>query len=139
VVESVGETEIVVQIGALRFREQRANLRLAGRKTEPKRKAQAIAGLPKGVSVTLQEQPAISGELNVIGKTVNEATEAADKFLDAAYLDNYDSVRIVHGIGMGALKRAIANLLSDHPHVAKWRPATPDEGGAGATVVELKK
>ncbi|HKQ90459.1 MAG TPA: endonuclease MutS2 [Blastocatellia bacterium] len=139
VVESVGETEIIVQIGALRFREQRVNLRLTGRKPEPKRKAQTVAGLPKGVSVTLQEQPAIGSELNVIGKTVNEATEAADKFLDAAYLDNYDSVRIVHGIGMGALKRAIADLLTDHPHVAKWRQASPDEGGAGATVVELKK
>jgi DNA mismatch repair protein MutS2 len=139
VVESVGETEIIVQIGALRFREQRANLRLTGRKPEPKRKAQTVAGLPKGVSVTLQEQPSIGGELNIIGKTVNEATEAADKFLDAAYLDNYDSVRIVHGIGLGALKRAIADLLSDHPHVAKWRQASPDEGGAGATVVELKK
>jgi DNA mismatch repair protein MutS2 len=139
VVESVGETEIVIQIGALRFREQRANLRLTGRKPETSKKTQAIAGLPKGVSVTLQEQPAVGGELNVIGKTVNEATEAADKFLDAAYLDNYDSVRIIHGIGMGALKRAIADLLSDHPHVAKWRQASPDEGGAGATVVELKK
>jgi DNA mismatch repair protein MutS2 len=139
IVESVGETEIVVQIGALRFREQRENLRLMGRKSEPARKSQAIAGLPKGVSVTLQEQPAIGSELNVIGKTVNEATEAADKFLDAAYLDNYDSVRIVHGIGMGALKRAIADLLSDHPHVAKWRHASPNEGGAGATIVELKK
>jgi len=139
VVESVSETEIVVRIGALRFREQRANLRLSGRKTEPKRKAVGLAGLPKGVSVTLQDQPAIGGELNVIGKTVNEATEAADKFLDAAYLDNYDSIRIVHGIGMGALKRAIADLLSGHPHVAKWRQASPDEGGAGATVVELKK
>jgi DNA mismatch repair protein MutS2 len=139
VVESVGETEVVIQIGALRFREQRANLRLTGRKPETNKKTQAIAGLPKGVSVTLQEQPAVGGELNVIGKTVNEATEAADKFLDAAYLDNYDSVRIIHGIGMGALKRAIADLLSDHPHVAKWRQASPDEGGAGATVVELKK
>src|SRR5262245_45296504 len=128
VVESVSETEIVVQIGALRFREQRANLRLSGRKIEPKRKAVGLVGLPKGGSVTLQDQPAIGGELNVIGKTVNEATEAVDKFLDAAYLDNYDSVRIVHGIGMGALKRAIADLLSDHPHVAKWRQAAPDEG-----------
>jgi DNA mismatch repair protein MutS2 len=139
VVESVNDAEIVVQVGALRFREQRSNLRLAGRKSEPSRKSQAIAGLPKGVSVTLREQPAIGGELNVIGKTVNEATEAADKFLDAAYLDNHDSVRIIHGIGMGALKRAIADLLSDHPHVAKWRQASPDEGGAGATIVELKK
>lgn len=77
--------------------------------------------------------------MNVIGKTVNEATEAADKFLDAAYLDNHDRIRIVHGVGMGALKRAIADLLSGHPHVAKFYPAPPNEGGAGATVVELKK
>lgn len=139
VIESVGDEEIVVQIGALRFREQRENLRLVERKAEPKKKAQAVAGLPKGVSVTLQEQPAISSELNVIGKTVNEATEAADKFLDAAYLDNHDRIRIVHGVGMGALKRAIADLLSGHPHVAKFYPAPPNEGGAGATVVELKK
>ncbi|HKQ75180.1 MAG TPA: endonuclease MutS2 [Blastocatellia bacterium] len=139
VVESVGESEVVVRIGALGFREQHPNLRLVERNTEPKKKAQAVAGLPKGVSVTLQEQPAISGELNVIGKTVNEATEAADKFLDAAYLDNHDRVRIVHGIGMGALKRAISDLLSGHPHVAKFHAAPPNEGGAGATVVELKK
>jgi DNA mismatch repair protein MutS2 len=77
--------------------------------------------------------------LNVIGKTVNEATDAADKFLDAAFLDNYDRVRIVHGVGMGALKRAIADLLSGHPHVASYYGAAPNEGGSGATVVELKK
>ncbi|MBK9708495.1 MAG: Smr/MutS family protein [Acidobacteria bacterium] len=81
----------------------------------------------------------MSTELNVIGRTVNEATESADKFLDAAYLDNHDKLRIVHGLGMGALKRAIANLLSDHPHVAKFYPAPPNEGGNGATIVELKK
>jgi DNA mismatch repair protein MutS2 len=139
VVESAGDEEIVVQIGALRFREQRENLRLVERRVESKKAAKAAIGLPKGVSVTLQEQPAISSELNVIGKTVNEATEAADKFLDAAYLDNHDRVRIVHGLGMGALKRAIADLLSDHPHVARFYPAAQNEGGAGATVVELKK
>jgi DNA mismatch repair protein MutS2 len=139
VIESVGDEEIVVQVGALRFREQKENLRLVERRAESKKAAKAAAGLPKGVSVTLQEQPAISGELNVIGKTVNEATEAADKFLDAAFLDNHDRVRIVHGVGMGALKRAIADLLSDHPHVARFYSAPQNEGGAGATVVELKK
>ncbi|MGH9836624.1 MAG: endonuclease MutS2 [Blastocatellia bacterium] len=139
VVESIGDEEIVVQIGALRFREQKENLRLVERRAESKKAAKAASGLPKGVSVTLQEQPAISSELNVIGKTVNEATEAADKFLDAAYLDNHDRLRIVHGLGMGALKRAIADLLSGHPHVARFYPAPQNEGGAGATVVELKK
>jgi DNA mismatch repair protein MutS2 len=139
VVESIGEDEIVVQVGALRFREKRENLRLIERRAEPRKAAKAATGLPKGVSVTLQEQPAIGSELNIIGKTVNEATEAADKFLDAAYLDNHDRIRIVHGVGMGALKRAIAGLLSGHPHVAKFYPAAPEEGGNGATIVELKK
>jgi DNA mismatch repair protein MutS2 len=139
VVESVAEDEIGVQVGALRFREERENLRLIERRTESKKAAKAAIGLPKGVSVSLQEQPQITSELNVIGKTVNEATEAADKFLDAAYLDNYERIRIVHGLGMGALKRAIADLLSGHPHVSKFYPAAPNEGGNGATIVELKK
>jgi DNA mismatch repair protein MutS2 len=139
VVESVGDDEVGVQVGALRFRERRENLRLVERRSETKKATKASIGLPKGVSVSLQEQPQIGNELNVIGKTVNEATEAADKFLDAAYLDNYDRVRIVHGVGMGALKRAISDLLSGHPHVASYYGAAPNEGGGGATVVELKK
>lgn len=139
IIESVDEHEIEVRVGALRFREQRENLRLVERRVEPKKGAKAAIGLPKGVSVSLLEQPQISSELNVIGKTANEAIEAADKFLDAAYLDNYDNVRIIHGVGMGALKRAIADLLSGHPHVARFYPAAPNEGGNGATVVELKK
>jgi len=54
-------------------------------------------------------------------------------------LNNHERVRIVHGVGMGALKRAVTELLTDHPHVAKFYPAAPNEGGNGATVVELKK
>ena len=138
-VESVTDDVVGVQVGALRFREAPENLRLIERKTSSGKAAKAAAGLPKGVSVSLQEQPAVSTELNIIGRTVNEATEKADKFLDAAYLDNHDRVRIVHGVGMGALKRAIADLLSGHPHVAKFYPAPPSEGGNGATIVELKK
>ncbi|MDX2032541.1 MAG: endonuclease MutS2 [Blastocatellia bacterium] len=139
VVESVTDDVIGVQVGALRFREAPENLRLIERKATSGKAAKAAAGLPKGVSVSLQEQPTVTSELNIIGKTVNEATERADKFLDAAYLDNFDRVRIVHGVGLGALKRAIADLLSGHPHVAKFYPAPPSEGGNGATIVELKK
>ena len=95
--------------------------------------------MPKGVSVSFNEQPDIGSELNVIGKTMNEASDEADKFLDAAFMNNHDRVRIVHGMGMGALKKAIAILLHEHPHVAKFYPAAPSEGGNGATVVELRK
>ena len=139
IVESVGSQEIVVQVGALRFREKRDDLRLIGGRVDSPRSNKAAVGLPKGVSVSLRDAPPLSSELNIIGKTVDEAVHAADKFLDAAYLDNYDRLRIVHGLGMGALKRAIAELLSTHPHVGKFYPADSAEGGQGATIVELKK
>ena len=140
VIESLSGEQIGVQVGALRFREAAENLRLIERAQVSNKKAAAkVAGLPKGVSVSFNEQPDIGSELNVIGKTMNEASDEADKFLDAAFMNNHDRVRIVHGMGMGALKRAIAALLNDHPHVAKFYPAAPSEGGNGATVVELKK
>jgi len=140
VIDSISEDEVGVQVGALRFRERAENLRLIERRgTSQKPGARAAASLPRGVSVSFHEQPGLGRELNVIGQTVSEATEAADKFLDAAYINNLDRVRIVHGVGMGALKRAIAILLSGHPHVDKFSPAAASEGGSGATVVELKK
>jgi DNA mismatch repair protein MutS2 len=77
-------------------------------------------------------------EVNVIGKRAEEACDEVDKFLDSAAMASVDRVRIVHGHGMGILKRAIAELLTTNPHVEKFYPATQSEGGAGATVVELK-
>ncbi len=77
-------------------------------------------------------------EINVIGQRAGEATEHVDQFLDQASLASVDRVRIVHGFGMGVLKRAVTDLLSKHPHVAKFYPATPAEGGAGATIAELR-
>lgn len=138
-VESINPQEVVVQVGALRFREKREDLRLIAPPATTARASKAAAGLPRGVSVSLRETPPASSELNLIGRTVDEAVHAADKFLDAAWLDNYDRLRIVHGVGMGALKRAIADLLATHPHVGKFYPADPGEGGQGATIVELKK
>jgi DNA mismatch repair protein MutS2 len=78
-------------------------------------------------------------EINVIGERAEAARERVDKFLDSALLASVNRVRIVHGHGMGVLKRAIAELLSTHPSVEKFYPAPQSEGGAGATIVELKE
>jgi DNA mismatch repair protein MutS2 len=78
-------------------------------------------------------------ELNVIGQRADEAVEQVDKFLDSAALASVNRVRIVHGHGMGVLKRTIAELLQSNPHVGRFYPATPAEGGAGATIVELRE
>ncbi len=77
-------------------------------------------------------------EINVIGQHVDEARAQVEKFLDNATLADASRVRIVHGHGMGVLRRAIGELLSSHPAVEKFYPAEQREGGAGATIVELK-
>ena len=78
-------------------------------------------------------------ELNVIGQRAEEAVENLDKFLDSAALASVNRVRIIHGHGMGVLKRAVSEHLTANPHVSRFYPATPAEGGAGATIVELRE
>jgi DNA mismatch repair protein MutS2 len=79
-------------------------------------------------------------EINVIGQRAEQARDAVDEFLDRAVMATASRVRIVHGHGMGVLKKVIAELLATHPHVvAKFYPAPQQEGGAGATIVELKE
>ena len=95
--------------------------------------------LPKNVSYEAGPRWDVSyREINVIGKRAEEAREEVDKFLDSASLASVDRVRIVHGHGMGILRKVIGELLATNPHVEKYYPATPAEGGTGATVVELK-
>jgi DNA mismatch repair protein MutS2 len=96
--------------------------------------------LPQGV--TYRPAPELTPahqEINVIGQHAEQARDAVDEFLDRAVMATASRVRIVHGHGMGVLKKTIADLLSHHPHVAKFYPAPQQEGGAGATIVELRE
>jgi DNA mismatch repair protein MutS2 len=103
--------------------------------------AAAPAGkLPRGVSYKpAPELAPVHQEINVIGQRAEEARDAVDEFLDRAVMATASRVRIVHGHGMGILKRMVAEMLAHHPHVAKFYPAPQQEGGAGATIVELRE
>ena len=79
----------------------------------------------------------ISAELNLIGQRVDDALEASDKFLDRALLEGKQAVRIIHGFGTGALRKALREHLRKHPAVLSWRPGDENEGGDGATVAML--
>jgi DNA mismatch repair protein MutS2 len=95
--------------------------------------------LPKGVTFTGGPRwDALTREINVIGKTAEEASEIVDKFLDSAVLAEVTHIRIVHGHGHGILRKMVQELLARHPQVEKHYPASPQEGGTGATIVELK-
>jgi DNA mismatch repair protein MutS2 len=96
--------------------------------------------LPRNVSYRpAPELAPVHQEINVIGQRAEEARDAVDEFLDRAVMATASRVRIVHGHGMGVLKKIVADLLSRHPHVARFYPAPQQEGGAGATIVELRE
>lgn len=80
----------------------------------------------------------ISKEIDLRGKLAEEAIQEVDKYLEDANLVGLDSVRIIHGKGTGALRKAIRAYLKDHPYVGSFRDGMYDEGGLGVTIVEFK-
>lgn len=144
-VERVSGGVAEVTVGRLRFREKVANLELVRAAAQKKEDDHTLAGRlqkmqRRGTEVRLarERQPA-DAELNLIGRTTDEARDQLDKFLDEAFLEGHARVRIIHGHGTGALRRAVAEHLRQHPHVARFDLAPDNEGGAGATIAELKQ
>ncbi|HEX3940448.1 MAG TPA: endonuclease MutS2 [Acidobacteriaceae bacterium] len=127
-----------VAIGAMKMRVERADIAAVERATPPVAANPIAAAQKRGISVTLSRPEATRSEINVIGQTVEEAADEVDRFLDQAFLAGLAQVRIVHGMGMGVLRRAIRKQLEKHPHVAGVAEAGQAEGGAGATVVQLR-
>ena len=107
------------------------------------RDLRVIAGgtpTPKvNVTVDLMPRTGPLTELNVIGNTVDEALTRLEKFLHEAMTTDVRELRIVHGHGTGQLRRAVAGFLKDHPLVANFETAPQNQGGGGATIVELKE
>jgi DNA mismatch repair protein MutS2 len=97
------------------------------------------ASVPRvNVNVELQPRETTASDLNVIGCTVDEALTRAERFLDESLLTDQRVIRLIHGYGTGQLKRALSGFLQQHPLVARFATAPPEQGGGGVTVVELK-
>ena len=141
IVDSIKNGEVELRVKSVRLREKLENLELVEAVPAPKTggrfsKLRETRGPELKVSAP---ETSSASELNVIGQRADEAVDAVDKFLDAASLAGTSHLRIVHGHGTGALRRAIGELLKDHPHVARFTAAPQDQGGSGATVVELRQ
>ena len=97
------------------------------------------AARARGISVTLQQESQnVPAEINVIGRTVEDATREVERFVDRAFLAGLPRIRVVHGTGMGILRKALRQFLEKHPHVESIAEPPQNQGGGGATVVDLR-
>ncbi len=131
VVQRIAGADAEVDVNGKRMRVKVADLRRIGGATP-----QAAPN----VRVTLADrgQHVHGADLNVIGCTVDEAIDRADKFLDEAAVQDLRSVRVIHGHGTGRLRQALSGYLNAHPLVLRAAPAPHDMGGAAVTLVELR-
>jgi DNA mismatch repair protein MutS2 len=136
VLRRLDDSHFEVEIGAMKMKIARDDIAdvLARASDSPVKAARA-----HGVSVSLQSEGAnVPTEINVIGRNVDEATAEVEKFLDRAFLAGLPRIRVVHGSGMGILRKALRQFLQKHPHVVSVAEPPQNEGGGGATVVELR-
>ena len=131
--------QVEVEVGRLRMRVRRNEVRVLGSGVRDSGVGVRIS-LPPRESQTPnpESQGEAAAEINVIGSTAEEALERVDKFLDDSYMAGRFRLRVVHGHGKNILKTRLNEMFASHPHVEKFYPAPPREGGTGATIVELK-
>lgn len=124
----------------------RAEIDVRGKRVHAKVKELRVIGGPPSkkspakvrVNVELKPREGMLSEVNVIGMTVDQAVDRVSRFLDDTLVTDLQEVRIVHGHGTGQLRKGIAAFLKTHPQVEKYYAAPDNQGGGGATIVELK-
>lgn len=161
VIGLLGDDQVEVEVGRLRMRVRTDKVRVlvrgasagdagdvgAGPRVCPgsdaaasRRSETAVTVASRQGSPYIENSPEVEvpAEINVIGSSAEEARERVDKFLDQAYVAGRFRLRIVHGHGKGILRKSLHEMFASHAHVDKFYPAPQHEGGAGATIVELK-
>jgi DNA mismatch repair protein MutS2 len=135
--KKIDDQHFEVEIGSMKMRIAREDIAevISRISDSPVQAARA-----RGITVSLHSEASdlMSTEINVIGHTVDDATREVEKFVDRAFLAGMPKVRIIHGSGMGILRKALRQYLQKHPHVESVAEAPQNEGGGGATVVELR-
>ena len=141
IIDSIKGENVELRVKSVRMREKLTNLELVElAPVETTRGSRLTPSRSTEIKLNREHETSTArSELKVIGQTTDEAVDAVDKFLDEAFINGVGQLRIVHGHGTGALRKAIAELLKSHPHVATFAVAPQDQGGSGATLVDLKQ
>jgi DNA mismatch repair protein MutS2 len=139
IVRKIDDKNFEVQMGAMKMKIARDDIAEVMASAAPVAESPVKAARARGISVSVaNEDGNVPTEINVIGQTVDDASREVEKFVDRAFLAGLPRVRIVHGSGMGILRKALRRMLQEHPHVASVTEPPQNEGGGGATVVELR-
>jgi DNA mismatch repair protein MutS2 len=131
VVEIASKTEALVQIGIMKMKVNLADLELIGASSAKKPVQQTAT------TVKRSRDDHIRTELDMRGMNLEEAIMETDRFLDESFLSNLGQVYLIHGKGTGVLRTGLQEYLRKHKHVKSYRMGNYNEGGAGATIVEL--
>lgn len=125
------EGDVEVQVGILKVKARLADLESLPEPTGPAPEETSVAQIQTA-------KARVSPELNLVGKRVADGIYELEKYLDDALVGGLAEIRIIHGLGTGALRSAVGEALQRHPYVADYRPAEREQGGAGATIVRLR-
>ena len=130
-----------VAVGAMKMRVPRSDIAevVAVAKETPVQSARRRGGVTVATSSGSDDSDYMTSEINVIGRTADEAESEVERFVERAFLAGLPSIRVVHGVGMGILRRTLREFLRNHPHVASVTEPPYNEGGQGATMVELRQ
>ncbi len=146
VVRILDRNSLEVAVGPMKMRVRGGDIaQVVARSVRPGQPAgPEAAGLPEagpgGITFsTADDSDWLRNEINVIGKTADEAESEVERFIERAFLAGLPRIRVVHGVGMGILRRTLREFLRRHPHVASVSEPPYSEGGQGATLVELRQ
>ncbi len=132
----VDDDHLQVQVGSIRLQISKEGAQIVARKSQQPENAPEVRGrMGMRVEASAADVPE---EINVIGNTAEEAMDRVDEFLDRAYTAGRTRLRVIHGFGKGILRRNLHEMFTTHPHVEKFYLAGQNEGGGGATIVELR-
>ena len=139
IVEKIDGGNVEVLVGSMRMREKLKNLKVVvSQEVAKSNKLEKLQQQSENNNLTIDEEDHAS-ELNLIGKRTAEADYMLDKFLDESYMNRQPRIRIIHGFGTGAMRNFVHTFLKGNEYVLRYTFAEQNQGGEGATIVELKQ
>ena len=140
VVRIIDAKTLEVAIGSMKTRVPRTDIaEIIAAAEKPLDAVKRRGGVTVSTSSGAEDADYISSEINVIGRTADEAESEVERFVERAFLAGLPRIRVVHGVGMGILRRTLREFLGNHPHVTSVTEPPYNEGGQGATIVELRQ